>query len=124
MWKIPPHHAAIIQGDLSAARRAASKAVHTQPASVGNGSELGRLLVSYGMPEIAGAVLQGSVAEMSSDLPESLRLRGLAAASTSRRTEDGASPKGAGSSISNLQRAIMLQPWNMAAWESLAHVNL
>jgi hypothetical protein len=73
------------------------------------------------MPEIAGAVLQGSVAEMSSDLPESLRLRGLAAASATPK-EDTGSSQGPGSSISSLQKAIMLQPWNLENWECLAHV--
>lgn len=114
------------QGDLAAARRAASKAVHTEPASIRNGSELGRLLVSYGMPELARAVLGGSVAEMSSDLPENLMIKGLAAALTSRTpaVDLESSQNGVNPSSSDVQKAIMLQPWNLASWESLAHVSM
>lgn len=115
-----------VQGNLSAARRAASKAIHTEPVSIRNGSELGRLLVSYGMPELARAVLGGSAADMSSDLPENLRIKGLAATlpSPTPAADLESSQNGVNPSFSDLQKAIMLQPWNLASWESLAHVSM
>ncbi|KAJ9117523.1 hypothetical protein QFC22_004373 [Naganishia vaughanmartiniae] len=120
LWKLS-------QGDVSAAERVLSRTVHSAPSSSRDRASLAGIMLSYRQTDIAHAILatdgNSSALEMSSDGGESSRLRGLAAAGcvgNGDQAERQAIPQ----SISEIQRAIKLRPWDPAAWQSLAQVSL
>lgn len=84
-------------------------------------------MVSYGRMEGAHAILAtnttSTAEDMSTDGGESSRLRGLAAAGRVEKT-DQADGQALLKSISDIQRAIKLRPWEAASWQSLAQVSL
>ncbi|KAJ9092721.1 hypothetical protein QFC19_008646 [Naganishia cerealis] len=117
LWKVA-------QGDILAAERVLSKSVHSAPFTLKVRASLAGLLVSYGKPDLAHAILATSTTqEMSNDVGETSRIKGLAAAGCSN-AENQDMEQGLPAAVSDIQRAIMLRPWDAAAWQSLAQVSL
>ncbi|KAJ9098148.1 hypothetical protein QFC21_004477 [Naganishia friedmannii] len=115
------------QGDVTAAKRLLSKSVHSAPSSSKCRASLAGLMVSYGQTDLARAVLAtntiSTTQDTSVDGGEYSRIRGLAAAGFTG-TEHQAKGRARPPSISDIQRAIKLRPWDTAAWQSLAQVSL
>jgi hypothetical protein len=112
---------------MSAAGRVLSQSVHSAPSSSKSRASLAGLMVSYGQTDLAHAVLTSNIGNaaqhLSDDDGESSRLRGLAAGQRIAK-EDQVKGQVIPASISDIQRAIKLRPWDTAAWQSLAQVSL
>jgi hypothetical protein len=79
------------------------------------------LLLSYGKPNLAHAVLSGPAEDASIDFAENMRLKGLTVGADGE-TQAASDADGLAASVSGIQKSIMLRPWDAASWQSLAQV--
>lgn len=71
---------------------------------------------------MAHAVLSGVGGDISTDLANNMRLKGLAAGAGEKAQGGNSEDDGVIASISDIQKSIMLQPWEATSWQSLARV--